>query len=219
MREWDSLIEDQGDLGSCQGNAITNAYELQVKRLYPDRFVELSRLFVYYNSRLLDDAVMDDVGAYLRDGMRVVKKFGICSEKLWPYDVKKFTVRPTDECYADALARTITSYQSLETIDEVLQALNSNKPVVIGLTVYDSFNLVSKSNPVIHAPFDHETHTGGGHAMTIVGYDLNKQQFLVKNSYGTDWGDRGYGWLPFEYVETEGFEKWVFDISEQPQIK
>lgn len=215
MRQWDSLIEDQGDLGSCSGNAITNAYELQVKRLYPDKFTELSRLFVYYNSRLLDNAVMEDQGAYIRDGMKAVQKFGICSEQLWPYNISKFTVRPTDECYSDALSRMITSYQSLDTIDEVLQAINNNKPVVIGITVYDSFNLVSKKNPVIPMPATYEKDTGGGHAMTVIGYDMDKRQFLVKNSYGTDWGDQGYGWLSFDYVEAEGFEKWVFDINDQ----
>ena len=215
MRKWDSRVEDQGELGSCQGNAIASAYELQVKRLYPDKFVELSRLFIYYNSRVIDDAVMEDAGAYIRDGMKVVQKYGICSEKLWPYDITKFSVKPTDECYADALARTITTYQSLKTIDEVLHAVNDNKPVVIGLTVYDSFAQVSRRDPVIHEPTEYEMDTGGGHAMTIVGYDIPKKQFLVKNSFGTDWGDMGYGWLPFDYVEDKGFEKWVFDINDQ----
>lgn len=218
MREWDSPIEEQGHLGSCEGNAITNAYELQVRFLYPDKFVELSRLFVYYNSRLLDNSELEDNGAYLRDGMKAVKKFGICSEKLWPYNIKKFAIKPPNECYADALARTITSYQSLTTIDDVLYALNENKPVVIGVTVYDSFNDVSKSNPIINLPKSTERDTGGGHAMTIVGYDIPKKQFLIKNSYGRNWGDNGYAWLPFEYTEAEDFEKWVFDISNQPPI-
>lgn len=218
MREWDSAIEDQGDLGSCQANAITNAYELQVRFLYPDKFTELSRLFVYYNSRLLDNSQLVDSGAYIRDGMKVVQKYGICSELLWPYDIKKFTVRPTDECYKDALSRTITSYQSLGTIDEILSAINENKPVVIGMTVYDSFNKVSKSDPVIHLPNQNELGTGGGHAMTIVGYNIDKRQLLIKNSFGKNWGDNGYAWLPFDYVESEGFEKWVFDISDQTPI-
>lgn len=218
MREWDSVIEDQGDLGSCAGNAITNAYELQVRFLYPEKFTELSRLFVYYNSRLLDKSELEDVGAYIRDGMKAVQKYGICSELLWPYDIKKFAIRPTDECYRDGLSRTITQYQSLDTIDEVLSAINDNKPVVIGMTVYDSFNKVSKSDPVIDLPKSTELGTGGGHAMTIVGYDIPKRQLLVKNSFGRGWGDRGYAWLPFDYAESEGFEKWVFDISDQPPI-
>ena len=95
MRKWDSVIEDQGDLGSCVGNAITNAYELQVRYLYPDKFVELSRLFVYYNSRLFDNSVDEDVGATVRDGLKAAQIYGICSEKLWPYDIKKFKIKPT----------------------------------------------------------------------------------------------------------------------------
>lgn len=215
MREWDSYVEDQGHLGSCEGNAIANAYELQVRRLYPDKFVELSRLFIYYNSRLLSDSVNEDSGAYIRDGMKAVHEFGVCSEQLWPYDIKQFTVKPNDACYKDALSRTITSYQSLSTIDEVLHAVNDNKPVVIGITVYDSFDKVSKDNPVIPNPSKTEKNTGGGHAMTIVGYDIPKKLLLVKNSYGTKWGDSGYGWLPFDYAESQGFENWVFDISDQ----
>ncbi len=215
MREWDSLIEDQGHLGSCVGNAITNAYELLVRQLYPAKFVELSRLFVYYNSRLLDSAVTEDVGAYLRDGMKAVQKFGICSEQLWPYNIKKFNIKPTDECYKDALSRTITSYQSLQTVDDVLNAVNQNKPVVIGIVIYDSFDRITKGNSIIPIPSDTEKESAGHHAMTIVGYNIPNQLFLVKNSYGKYWGDAGYGWLSFEYVKSEGFEKWVFDISDQ----
>ena len=213
MREWDSVIEDQGSLGSCAGNAIVNAYELQVRYLYPDKFAELSRLFVYYNSRLLENTVMEDAGVYLRNGMRAVQKYGICTEKLWPYDIAKFSVKPTDECYQAALERTITAYQSLSTIDDVLHAVNDNKPVVIGVTVYDNFDYISKSDSVIQKPDNSDQ--GGGHAMTVVGYDMAKRQFLVKNSFGRDWGDSGYAWLPFDYAESEGFEKWVFDISDQ----
>ena len=215
LREWDSVVEDQEALGSCQGNAITNAYELQVKRLYPDKFTDLSRLFVYYNSRALEGTVTEDAGAYLRDGMKVVQKFGICSEWLWPYDINKFDVKPTGVAYADALSRVITQYQMLITVNQMLNAVNNNKPVVIGVTVYDSFNYVSKDDPVIHAPSQLEKDSGSGHAMAIVGYDIPKKLFIVKNSFGTNWGDNGYAWLPFSYVISEVFEKWVFDINDQ----
>lgn len=60
--------------------------------------------------------------------------------------------------------------------------------------------------------------SGGGRAMTAVGYDIAQRQILVKNSFGTGWGSGGYGWLPFEYVTSETFEKWIFDISDQPIV-
>ena len=216
LREWDSVIENQGSLGSCSGNAMTNAYELSVKRLYPDRFTELSRLFVYYNSRLIDNTTGEDVGAYLRSTLAAVRHQGICSERLWPYDESKFDVPPPAICYADGANRTITSYELLDSLDDMLDALNQNKPVIIGLTVYDSFNYVDEDNPVVQMPRSGDT--GGGHAMTAVGYDIAQRRILVKNSFGTRWGMRGYGWLPFEYVNSESFEKWIFNISTQPIV-
>lgn len=216
LREWDSVIESQGSLGSCSGNAMTNAYELTVKRLYPDRFTELSRLFVYYNSRIIDRTTGEDVGAYLRSTLAAVRHQGICTEKAWPYDESKFDEPPPAICYTDAANRTITSYELLDTLDDMLDALNQNKPVIIGLTVYDSFNYVNKDNPVVQLPRAGDS--GGGHAMTAVGYDIARRQILVKNSFGTSWGAEGYGWLPFEYVNSESFEKWIFDISDQPIV-
>lgn len=215
LREWDSVIEDQGDLGSCSANAMTNAYELSVRRLYPDKFVELSKLFVYYNSRLIDQETDKDVGAYLRSTLSATKHHGICREELWPYDVTKFAEAPDDVCYQDAAQRTITNYNLIDSLNDMLEILNQNKPIIIGLTVYPSFNYVDKNNPVIYLPNSQELNQGGGHAMTIVGYNLTKRQFIVKNSFGRYWGNNGYGWLPFEYVDTESFETWTFDIADQ----
>lgn len=216
LREWDSVIENQGSLGSCSGNAMTNAYELTVKRLYPDRFTELSRLFVYYNSRMIDNTTGEDVGAYLRSTLAAVRHQGICAERLWPYDESKFDVPPHAVCYVDSANRTITSYELLDTLDDMLDALNQNKPVIIGLTVYESFNYVDEDNPVVQLPRAGDS--GGGHAMTAVGYDIAQRKILVKNSFGTRWGMNGYGWLPFDYVNSESFEKWIFDISTQPLV-
>lgn len=214
LRGWDSPIEDQSSLGSCVGNAIANAYELEVKKLYPEYFAELSKLFIYYNARLLDNAVKEDVGAYIRDGLKAVKLYGVCTEMLWPYDIDKFDDQPPPMCYANALRRTTTQYRTLATLRDMLETLSADKPVVIGMAVYLSFDRVSKEDPVIPMPTAGDPYQGG-HAVTVVGYDIDKKQFLIKNSYGTDWGDGGYGWMPFDYLRTEGFEKWRFEISDQ----
>ena len=91
--------------------------------------------------------------------------------------------------------------------------MNADRPVVLGVTVYDSFNKVNALDPVVPDPSYYEKNHGGGHAVTIIGYDLPNRKFLIKNSYGTDWGDRGYGWLTFDYVEREKFEAWTFTIN------
>lgn len=214
LRPWDSNIEDQGSLGSCVSNAITSAYELLVRRLYSTQFVDLSRLFVYYNSRLFDNTIKEDAGTYIRDGLKAGARYGLCSEKLWPYILSKFDQQPTPDCYVDATTRIITKYETLYTIQDLLDALNDHKPVVAGMTLYPDFLTITTSNPIIKVPSMNEQPVGN-HAVVILGYDLPSQIFLAKNSFGVTWGDQGYFWIPFDYMERYVFERWCFDINEQ----
>lgn len=217
LREWDSSIESQGSVGSCVGNAIANAYELMVRQLYPDKFIELSRLFVYYNSRIFDNSVEDDIGTYIRDGLKSAFRYGMCSEQLWPYLEDNFNKQPTPECYVDASQRVVTRYETLYTLRDMLEVLNDNRPVVIGMNIYEGFMEMNPKTSVLKIPREY-TKLIGSHAVVVLGYDLSKQLFLAKNSFGKDWGDNGYFWIPFEYVRTDVFEKWCFDISSQKTI-
>ena len=213
LRQYDSLVESQLDLGSCVGNAITNCYELQVKQLYLDTFVDLSRLFVYYNARLLDGTIDTDVGTTIRSGIRAGNHFGLCTEDLWPYDIAKFSTRPTPECYRDGSTRTITQYQSLAGLEDIIDCLNSGNPAVIGTHLYESFMSLDKDNPIVVFP-GHDDQYIGAHAMVILGYDLNTKQLLAKNSFGVDWGENGYCYIPFYYAQKEFFERWMFQITD-----
>lgn len=214
LRSWDSPVDDQKSIGSCVGNAIANAYELMVRKLYPDRFVDISRLFIYYNSRLFDNSMSTDSGTYIRDGLKAGARYGMCSEKLWPYVEKNFSLQPSAECYSDATTRLITRYETLYTLGDLLEALGGVRPVVAGIAVYSGFMELGPKNPVVPMPRPQEQSLGS-HAVAVVGYNLPQQLFLVKNSFGSVWGDQGYGWIPFEYIRTQCFEKWCFDISSQ----
>lgn len=214
LRENDSNVEDQGMLGSCVSNALCNAYEITVKKLYPNAFKELSRLFVYYHSRIFDDNLEDDLGSYIRDGLKSLKHYGVCAEELWPYNVEKFNEQPPPQCYLNASKRTITEYQLLLNNDEIIEVLNDYIPVTVSIEIFQQFNNVTKENNIIRLPnqFDYSL---GYHAVLILGYNLNTRQFLVKNSWGNNWGDNGYAYIPFDYVGNFSNEKWVFTISTQ----
>jgi C1A family cysteine protease len=214
LREWDTIVESQDSLGSCSANAITNAYELCVNRMYPEYFTHLSRLFVYYNTRVEHGIVEEDEGMFLRDGMKSLTKYGVCCEELWPYDIEKFTEQPTDESYKDAEKRKILKYQKLTSVYYIAQVLNSNKPVVFGMEIYDSFMNLNERISTVSFPSRKENSLGG-HAMCMVGYDLEKRLFLAKNSFGPEWGDNGYCWIPFDYIQQEGYDVWTFDIPNQ----
>lgn len=214
LREWDTIIESQDSLGSCAANALTNAYEMTVVRHYPEYFKHLSRLFIYYNTRAEYGDIREDEGMFLRDGLKAIKKFGICSEELWPYSIEKFDERPTEECYKDAKKRNLLKYQKLISIYYITQVLNNNKPVVFGMEIYESFMDLDDRISTVSFPGRKEKSLGG-HAMCMVGYDLNKRVFLAKNSFGPDWGNKGYCWIPFDYIRQEGYDVWTFDINNQ----
>lgn len=214
LREWDSLVESQETLGSCSSNALTNAYEFCVNRLYPEYFTHLSRLFIYYNTRAEYGDIQKDDGIYLRDGLKSLAKFGVCSEQLWPYDVEKFDDRPTEDCYDDAKKRKIIKYQKLISTYYITEVLNHNKPVVFAMEIYEGFMNLNERFSTVNIPSRKEKSLGG-HAMCMVGYDLKKRLFLAKNSFGSSWGDNGYCWIPFDYIKQEGYDIWTFGIPNQ----
>lgn len=212
LREWDGRIEDQKDLGSCVGHAISGAYELMLKRDYPDRYQELSSLYVYYNARINERLTELDAGATIRAGLRGVRDYGICTEELWPYDPTKFDVRPSVEAYEDGRRRTLENYRRLYTTDQIVRALNNNRPVVVGMNVYTQFFDLNEENSTVELPTNRVAEYYGEHAVYLVGYDQAKKEFLAKNSFGPNWGDDGYFYMPYDYAKAEVFESWIFDI-------
>ena len=97
------VIYDQGQLGSCTGNAIACAiqFERLKQKLKPD-FIP-SRLFIYYNERAMEGTVDQDSGAEIRDGIKSVAQLGAPPETDWPYQIDEFAAKPPAKAYADAL--------------------------------------------------------------------------------------------------------------------
>ena len=193
-----TLIEDQGQLGSCTGQAIASAIELLNKR--NRKPTDVSRLFIYYFERLLLGTVNYDSGAYIRDGIKSVYKYGSPLEKLWPYNIGKFRQRPVAAALADGLNRKVIRYERITDHAGCIDALNNGYPVVIGFDVYSSFLKIT-NNGIMTYPNKRKEKLLGGHAVLIVGYDLENQHYIVRNSWGTNWGDRGYFYMPFEVIQ------------------
>jgi C1A family cysteine protease len=215
LREHCSPIEDQGQLGSCTGNALIGALEyLELKD--GAKFVEFSRLFVYYNERVIEHTVSIDNGAQIRNGIKTMVKQGTCSETLWPYVISKFTAKPPAACYRDAQKHQVTSYQRLDTLDDMRACLATGFPFVFGFTVYDSFESagVAKTG-VLNMPKAGEK-VLGGHAVVAVGYDDKLKRMIVRNSWGTDWGKKGYFTMPYGYLEDRNLsdDLWTIRAAE-----
>lgn len=211
LRQWDSAIEEQDYLGSCTGQAAVGAYELLMYSK-KNHQLDLSRLFVYYNSRMIAGDVSQDEGAYVRDAVKALSKYGVCTEILWPYVIDQFATKPDINSYEDAKKRTIKNYYRLIDIGDILDALNNNYPIIFSMWVYDSFDQIRRNRDIVELPEKKESPIGA-HAMCLVGYDRPRRLLLARNSFGKQWGDRGYCWIPFDYVKSEFTDMWIFDID------
>ncbi|MBU4376766.1 MAG: C1 family peptidase [Candidatus Omnitrophica bacterium] len=203
-----SKVEDQGDLGSCTAQSLAGNLEF-LDNEADGQYTDVSRLFIYYNERLLMDSVDYDSGASLRVGIKTLKNDGACEEKLWPYVIERFDQKPLQKCYTDAKEHRITSYHRISGLKEMLVCLAEGFPFVFGFTVYESFeNQAVARTGVINMP-EKDERAVGGHAVMAVGYDQGVERFIVRNSWGEKWGKKGYCTMPFEYLETLAADFWT----------
>lgn len=208
-------VYDQGSLGSCTANAIGAAYEYDQMNHHtqtskPTPIFHPSRLFIYYNERAKEGTVLDDAGAIIEDGVKSVSTQGVCPESMWAYDITKFTVKPPKEAYAYAKNCHVTKFRKLnQDVTQLKTCLAQGLPIVFGMDVYQSMQSDNAATTgMVPMPQPNEEQLGG-HAVLIVGYDDNKVYdvatnakgvFIVRNSWGTSWGDKGYFYLPQKYV-------------------
>jgi C1A family cysteine protease len=214
LRTFCPAVYDQGKLGSCTANAIAAALAFDQRKLEtPQRFTP-SRLFIYYNERALQGTASADTGAPLREGMKAVNHAGVCPEDQpedtanWPYDPTQFASRPPDTCYAEARHVRALHYRRLNhSLDSLKGCLAEGYPFVFGITVYESFESPQvKQTGAVVMPEKHES-VIGGHAMMAVGYDDARQALIVRNSWGPNWGDQGYCYLPYDYLIARGLAR------------
>ena len=201
LRNQCPTVYDQGQLGSCTANGIGGAiqFDRMKQKLTPD-FVP-SRLFIYYNERVIEHTVNSDSGAMIRDGVKSVSKQGVCPETDWPYDITQFAKKPPTNCYKEALQYKAVQYQRLlQNVNQLKGCLASGYPFVFGFTVYDSFESQTVAQTGIVPMPGSAEQVLGGHCVVAVGYDDSQQRFVIRNSWGTGWGMQGYCTMPYAYL-------------------
>jgi C1A family cysteine protease len=218
LRQYASPIDDQGNLGSCTGNAIAGAIDL-IDRKTQFKQLQVSRLFIYYQERVLENSVYYDNGAYIRDGIKACYTWGAPLETLWPYVQSKWATRPSNAAYLDALYRKVTGYAKCLDFNSVKTALAAGTPVIIGFNVYASFESGTWANPggsgLMPYPNVYTEQLLGGHAVCVVGYNDNLAggRFICRNSWGTSWGDKGYFYMPYQVIQNTAMSSDFWTIS------
>ena len=201
-------IFDQGHLGSCTANALAAAFHFTLHKMTVENHKDFadftpSRLFIYYNERLVEGSVNQDAGAMLRDGIKVMSKVGVCPESVWKYDDKHdfFKQQPDDKSYELAQKCKVIGYARVaQDLSQFKLCIKSGYPFVFGFAVLSSFQTAEVARTgkmVMPQATDQQL---GGHAVCAVGYDDFQQCFIVRNSWGEGWGDKGYFYMPYEYI-------------------
>jgi C1A family cysteine protease len=216
LRKWCSPVKTQGSLGSCTAQAIISLLEYYEKKAFK-KYIEGSRNFLYKVTRKLLKWEGDS-GAFIRTTIGAIVLFGVPPEEYWPYDEKKYDIEPTPFCYAFAQNYKTIKYYRLDSqktskntlLKKIKHHLASGLALVFGFSVYSSFTQADNTGKLPY-PCPHEK-SAGGHALMAVGYsdtieiknkncnNKTKGAILIKNSWGSNWGEEGYGWLPYDYI-------------------
>lgn len=188
-------VYDQGNLGSCTANSLCALMQ------YLNPHYVGSRLFLYYNERRIEGDIEVDAGATIADGIRALKWYGLCPESEWPYVITNFSVRPPGKCYSDALHdKALRVYSVPTTLLGLKTALIGGHLVAIGISVFESFESQHVATTgEVPLPNKNEKLLGG-HAVVIVGYNELQRCFIMRNSWGTHWGQAGYFTIPYDYL-------------------
>jgi C1A family cysteine protease len=194
-------VYDQLHLNSCSANALAAALRYDELKEGLREVPEPSRLFIYFNERVVANVVDRDAPVSLRDGYRTIAKVGACPERMWPYEPRRFKRPPTAGCYEAATRHKAIEYFRIRRLLSHLRGCLAERfPFVFGLAVHKSmFHRPTRQTGVVSVPSRHDK-VVGGHAVMAVGYDHSKRQLIFRNSWGQAWGDRGYGYLPYQFL-------------------
>jgi len=196
LRSKVKIMYDQGNIGSCTANALCYAYVYDAPTFSP------SRLFLYYNERFLDGDVPIDAGSTLSEGINALEKYGVCKESTWSYNTNNFAVKPSKAAYTEGVKNEVLMATRVQqSLSSMKGCLIAGYPFVVGFEVYSSFESPAvASTGMVPMPNTHTEQLLGGHACICLGFNDTKKVWIMQNSWGAGWGDKGYFYLPYDYL-------------------
>jgi hypothetical protein len=215
LRSYCTKVYDQENMGANAVNAVAMCFQ------YHKEFIP-SRLFMYYNARVREGTVSQDTGSSVRSVLNGLRDAGVCHEINYPYLESHRTYQPSKRVYsmaADNKTSDKTLYARIpQELRQIKQCLIEGHPFVFGISVYESF-LKVKSSGLVPVPKNGEKLLGD-HCMFCLGFDEKRKVFIVRNSWGPEWGDQGHCYIPYEYMVDfhNVYDLWTFYEHKIPQV-
>lgn len=209
-------ISNQGEIGSSVAHALIAAYMFSLKKEGINAEINYSPQFIYYNQRLIAGTTESDSGASIRDGIKVLERLGVCSEEMYPYDLNFFKYEPTDTAYEFAYKhKHPIQYRRVRLLlEDIMKSISMKIPLLIGFTVYESFQHPDVARTGIMPVPKLGEKIVGHHCVLIVGYDIPRKYLLCRNSWGSSWGQGGYFWMPFAFVNSRNCgDLWIISTG------
>lgn len=192
---WPDIL-DQLALGACIDNAVDTLLEYDEAKDGDPAAPSRSRLFMYGNAR---GWTSTDSGSTLKACLEGVRKYGVCAESLWPYDITQFAVKPPPAAWADAANHKGGNYFTLVDLDDMMVCLDQGYPFAICMGIFDNFYRLTASTCLLGLPADTDSYRGG-HSVVIYGYDLKRRVFLAQNSWGKGFAKGGRFEISFDLM-------------------
>ncbi|CAF1095302.1 unnamed protein product [Didymodactylos carnosus] len=220
LRKDCTTVESQGQINSCVGNALAGAYEYLIKK-ETGKQIDVSRLFIYFNARAHRSQHIRDEGCYISDAIHILKTKGVCKESYWPYNIAHVNTKPSLNAYKEASPYIVYDRQGIRlnaNLQQMKQSLADGYPFAFGLMTYDSFAQSAHNGGHVLMPSQTDKQKGcAGHCMLAVGYNDIHKKFIVRNSYGSHWGDKGYIYIPYEYMSNPHYNQDIWAIRKIAQ--
>jgi len=210
-------VMDQDARGSCVAHGVIGSMRYLLVMKGGPRDHHLSRLQLYYDAREIEGTSKEDSGCEIRDAIKCAAKIGVAHESRWPYKIRKFDAKPPANVYVDALKFRALEYQRVDVSTfAVRTALAQKHPVIIGLSLFESFESLAVSRTgMVPMPNLSREQMIGGHCMYVVGYGQRDGHFTVRNSWNTDWGDKGDCYMPEQMLGSPdyGSDYWIVQAA------
>jgi C1A family cysteine protease len=224
LRKQMSPVEQQGETNSCVANAVAGAYEYLMLQHKGENY-DVSRLFIYYNARYMDEEAekITDDGSFICYAIDGLREYGACSEETWKFDEEMVDEEPSEEAYTEASQFLVEEVENIPLdLNAWKSALAEGNPIIFGISTFQSFDSHRKPG-LVPTPTTKEAtrEEHGGHAMLCVGYSDKDEVFIVRNSWGEDWGDEGYCYISYKYMmnpEYNDGDSWIIKRIDETEI-